>query len=113
VISILKGLGIMDTIPSEAFNNFLNALKNQMVLTLLTKYGVENPSFVLDPIGREEATIYLDKVLEGTSPSQLLNYVSNRWLIVSIVIMMLIIMSGSTVISSLGLEKETKRSKHF
>ena len=108
VISILKGLGIMDTIPSEAFNNFLNALKNQMVLTLLTKYGVENPSFVLDPIGREEATIYLDKVLEGTSPSQLLNYVSNRWLIVSIVIMMLIIISGSTVISSLGLEKENK-----
>uniref|UniRef100_A0A832I5D9 ABC transporter permease n=1 Tax=Pseudothermotoga hypogea TaxID=57487 RepID=A0A832I5D9_9THEM len=108
VISILKGLGIMDTIPSEAFNNFLNALKHQMVLTLLTKYGVENPSFVLDPIGREEATMYLNKVLEGMSPSQLLNYVSNRWLIVSIVVMMLIIMSGSTVISSLGLEKENK-----
>ncbi|MBC7117040.1 MAG: ABC transporter permease [Pseudothermotoga sp.] len=108
VISVLKGLGIMDTVPAEAFNNFLNALERQTVLTLLTKYGVENPSFVLDPIDREEATIYLDKILEGTSPSQLLNYVSNRWLIVSIVIMMLIIMSGSTVISSLGLEKENK-----
>jgi len=108
VVSILKGLGIMDTIPSEAFKSFLDTLKHQMTLTLLTKYGVENPSFVLDPIDREEATMYSNKVLEGMSPSQLLNYVSNRWLIVSIVVMMLIIMSGSTVISSLGLEKENK-----
>jgi ABC-2 type transport system permease protein len=108
VVSILKGLGIMDTIPSEAFKSFLDTLKHQMTLTLLTKYGVENPSFVLDPIDREEATMYSSKVLEGMSPSQLLNYVSNRWLIVSIVVMMLIIMSGSTVISSLGLEKENK-----
>ncbi|WP_448516361.1 ABC transporter permease [Pseudothermotoga sp.] len=108
VISMLKGLGIMDTVPSEVFKEFLNALEHRMVLTLLTKYGVENPSFVLDPIDREEATMYLNKVLEGMSPSQLLNYLSNRWLIVSIVVMMLIIMSGSTVISSLGLEKENK-----
>ncbi|AJC73970.1 ABC transporter [Pseudothermotoga hypogea DSM 11164 = NBRC 106472] len=108
VVSILKGLGIMDTVQSEVFKEFLGALEHQMVLTLLTKYGVENPNFVLDPIDREEATVYLSKVLEGMSPSQLLNYLSNRWLIVSIVVMMLIIMSGSTVISSLGLEKENK-----
>ncbi|WP_448522821.1 ABC transporter permease [Pseudothermotoga sp.] len=108
VVSMLKGLGIMDTVPSEVFKEFLSALEHRMVLTLLTKYGVENPSFALDPIDREEATMYLDKVLEGMSPSQLLNYLSNRWLIVSIVVMMLIIMSGSTVISSLGLEKENK-----
>lgn len=108
VVFLLKGLGIMDTIPSESFSNFLNNLEKQIVMSLLIKHGVENPNFVLDPVGREEATMYLGKTLEGLSPSQLLSYFSNRWMIVSIVIMMLILMSGGTVISSMGLEKENK-----
>lgn len=108
VVFLLRGLGIMDTIPSEGFSNFLNNLERQIVMALLTQHGVENPNFVLDPVGREEATIYLGKTLEGLSPSQLLSYFSNRWMIVSVVIMMLILMSGGTVISSMGLEKENK-----
>lgn len=108
VIFLLKGLGIMDTIPSEKLSSFLNDLERQIVMTLLIRHGVENPNFVLDPVGREEATVYLGKTLEGLSPSQLLSYFSNRWMIVSIVIMMLILMSGGTVISSMGLEKENK-----
>lgn len=108
LVSLLKGLGIMDTIPSETFSAFLEALEHEIVLKLLQRYGVENPNFVLDPVGREEATMYFGKTIEGMAPSQLLGMVSNRWLIVSVVIMMLIIMAGSTVISSLGLEKENK-----
>ncbi|MEN3008956.1 ABC transporter permease [Pseudothermotoga sp.] len=108
VISFLKGLGIMDVVPSESFNKFLDALEHQTTVMLLTQYGIDNPNFVLDPVGKDEATMYLGKILEGLSPSQLLSYFSNRWLIVSVVIMMLILMSGSTVISSMGLEKENK-----
>lgn len=108
VVFLLKGLGIMDTIPSESFSNFLNNLERQIVMTLLIQHGVESPNFVLDPVGREEATMYLGKTLEGLSPSQILSYFSNRWMIVSVVIMMLILMSGGAVISSMGLEKENK-----
>lgn len=108
VISLLMGLGIMDSVPSESFNAFLNALEKQLTTTLLAQYGVENPAFVLDPVSKEEATMYLGKLMEGVSTSQLLSYVTNRWIIVSVVIMMLIIMSGTTVISSMGLEKENK-----
>lgn len=108
VVSLLKGLGLMDTIPSETFNSFLNNIEHQIVLTLLTKYGVKNPNFVLDPVGKEEETMYLGKILKGMSPSQLLNYVSEKWTLASVIIMMLMLMSGGTVVSSLGFEKENK-----
>lgn len=108
VISLLMGLGIMDSVPSESFNAFLNALEKQLTTTLLAQYGVENPAFVLDPVSKEEATMYLGKLMEGVSTSQLLSYFTNRWTIVSVIIMMLIITSGATVVSSLGLEKENK-----
>ncbi|KAF2957114.1 ABC transporter [Thermotoga sp. Ku-13t] len=108
VISLLMGLGIMDSVPSESFNAFLNALEHQLTSTLLAQYGVENPTFVLDPMKKEEAIMYLGRFMEGVSASQLLSYITNRWIIVSVVIMMLIITSGTTVISSMGLEKENK-----
>lgn len=108
VISLLMGLGIMDSVPSESFNAFLNTLEHQLASTLLAQYGVENPTFVLDPVKKEEAIMYLGRFMEGVSASQLLSYITNRWIIVSVVIMMLIITSGTTVISSMGLEKENK-----
>lgn len=105
---LLKGLGIMDTISSSVLENFASNVEKQITIILMNQYNVKNPQLVLDPVEKVDATIFQGRVFDGASPSQLLNLSSSQSTMTSVVIMMLIIMAGSTVISSMGLEKENK-----
>lgn len=108
VFWLLKGLGIADAISSTVFEKFCENVEDQVRTILMNQYGIENPQFVLDPIKKIDATFFNQRTFEGISPSQLLNLTSSQTTMTSAVIMMLIIMAGSTVISSMGLEKENK-----
>jgi len=105
---LLKGLGIMDTISSTVFEGFSENIEKQISMLLMNHYNVKNPTLVIDPIDKVDTTMFQEKIFENSSPSQLLNFTSSQSTMTSIVIMMLIIMAGSTVISSMGLEKENK-----
>ncbi len=63
---------------------------------------------VLSPLARMDTTSYRGVVMQGVSPSTLGNILSSQSLIVPIIIMMIVIMAGSLVISSMGMEKENK-----
>ncbi|WP_041081660.1 ABC transporter permease [Thermotoga profunda] len=108
VFWLLKGLGIADTISSTVFERFCENVEDQVRMILMNQHGIENPQFVLDPIEKIDATFFNQKTFDGLSPSQLLNLTSSQTTMTSVVMMMLIIMAGSTVISSMGLEKENK-----
>ncbi|HOJ88857.1 MAG TPA: ABC transporter permease [Pseudothermotoga sp.] len=108
VLWMLRGLGIADTISSTVFERFCKNVEDQVRMSLMTEYGVENPQLVMNPVEKVDATFFNKKTFDGLSPSQLLNLTSSQTTMTSVVMMMLIIMAGTTVISSMGLEKENK-----
>ncbi len=67
-----------------------------------------NATLVLEPMVMSSTTFLNDKEVEGVTPSQLDAVLSQGQFIVPLIVMLVIIMAGSMVISSMGNEKENK-----
>jgi len=105
---IMRGAGMMDSISSGALEGLIQAV-NQGISTKLIEEGNSlDPALVLAPTTRIDTTFFKEKEIEGLSPSALGNTLMSQSIVVPIVVMMLIIMAGSSVISSMGMEKENK-----
>jgi len=105
---IMRGAGMMDSISSGAVEG-LTQLVNQEISTKLIQGDTSlDPALVLHPTTRVDTTFFKEKEIEGVSPSALANMFMSQSIVIPIVVMMLIIMAGSSVISSMGLEKENK-----
>jgi len=105
---ILKGAGIMDSISSGVVEGLIQAVNQGISTKLIQEDSSVDPALILAPTTRVETTFFKGKEVEGLSASQLGNMLSSQSIVIPIVIMMLIIMSGSSVISSMGMEKENK-----
>ena len=105
---IMKGAGIMDSISSGVVEGLIRAVNQGISSELIQQDSSFDPVLVLAPTTRVETTFFKGKEVEGLSASQLGNMLSSQSIVIPIVIMMLIIMSGSSVISSMGMEKENK-----
>jgi ABC-2 type transport system permease protein len=57
---------------------------------------------------REETTYFKEKVMDNVSPVTLSSVLSSQSLLVPLVVMMVVLMAGGMIISSMGLEKENK-----
>ncbi|AEH50294.1 ABC transporter permease [Pseudothermotoga thermarum] len=108
IVSYIRGLGIMDTVSSAVISGLVESIKKQLTYSMAIQHGVSDPAFLLEPIAQEPVVIFQDRVYEKISPSQLVNIASSQSTTTSVIVMMLIIMAGTTVISSMGLEKENK-----
>jgi ABC-2 type transport system permease protein len=105
---IMRGAGMMDSISSGALEGLIQAV-NQGISTKLIQEGNSlDPALVLAPTTRIDTTFFKEKEIEGLSPSVLGNMLMSQSIVIPIVVMMLIIMAGSSVISSMGMEKENK-----
>jgi ABC-2 type transport system permease protein len=67
-----------------------------------------DPTTTLNPTTRSDTTIFKGKEVVGLSPTQIGGLLTSQSITIPIVIMMLIMMAGGSVISSMGLEKENK-----
>jgi ABC-2 type transport system permease protein len=105
---IMKGAGIMDSISSGVVEGLIQAVNQGISSELIQQDSSFDPALVLAPTTRVETTFFKGKEVEGLSANQLGNVLSSQSIVIPIVIMMLIIMSGSSVISSMGMEKENK-----
>jgi ABC-2 type transport system permease protein len=105
---IMKGAGIMDSISSGVVEGLIQAVNQGISTKLIQEDSSSDPVLVLNPTTRVETTFFKGKEIEGLSANQLGNVLSSQSIVIPIVIMMLIIMSGSSVISSMGMEKENK-----
>jgi ABC-2 type transport system permease protein len=105
---IMKGAGMMDSISSGVVEGLIWAVNQGISTKLIQEDNSSDPVLVLAPTTRVETTFFKGKEVEGLSASQLGNVLSSQSIVIPIVIMMLIIMSGSSVISSMGMEKENK-----
>jgi ABC-2 type transport system permease protein len=105
---IMKGAGMMDSISSGAVEGLIQAVNQEISKTLIRQGSSSDPALVLAPTKRVETTFFKGKEIEGLSPSTLGNMLMSQSIVIPIIVMMLIIMAGASVISSMGLEKENK-----
>lgn len=105
---LMKGAGMLDAISSTAVEVLLNSISYRISTYLVSESNDTAPAVVLSPLERSETTIFQDKELAGVSPDILISILSAQSFTVPFIIMMIIIMAGGMVISSMGLEKENK-----
>ena len=105
---IMKGAGMMDSISSGAVEGLIQAVNQEISKTLIQQGSSSDPALVLAPTKRVETTFFKGKEIEGLSPSTLSSMLMSQSIVIPIVVMMLVIMAGASVISSMGLEKENK-----
>jgi len=105
---IMKGAGMLDSISSSVVEGLIQAVNQGISTKLIQEDSSFDPALVLAPTKRIETTFFKGKEIEGLSSSQLGNMLSSQSIVIPIVVMMLIIMAGASVISSMGMEKENK-----
>jgi ABC-2 type transport system permease protein len=105
---IMRGAGMMDSISSGVGEGLIQAVNQEISKTLIQQDSSSDPALVLNPTTRVDTTFFKGKEIDGLSPSTLGNMLVSQSIVIPIVIMMLMIMAGSSVISSMGMEKENK-----
>jgi len=105
---IMKGAGIMDSIPSSTVEALISYANTNISRNLIQTNASVNASVVLNPTIRTDSTQFKGKELTGLSPSTITGLLSSQSMLIPIVMMMIIIMAGSIVITSMALEKENK-----
>jgi ABC-2 type transport system permease protein len=105
---IMYGAGLMDSISSSVVDGIIAQVNTDISKVMIEEGSSSNASMVLSPTIKSETTFFKEKSIEGVSPSAISSMLSSQSFIIPLVVMMMILMSGSTVISSMGLEKENK-----
>ena len=105
---IMKGAGIMDSISSAVVEQLITLIDTNISYELISNNASVNVSIALEPTSRNDTTFFKGKELKGVSPNDVVGILSSQSTLIPIVMMMIIIMAGSTVISSMALEKENK-----
>ncbi|HQM38409.1 MAG TPA: ABC transporter permease [Candidatus Bipolaricaulis anaerobius] len=105
---IMRGLGMMDFISSAPVEGAISAVNQAITAALLEGSIPLNPEVILNPTTRTDTTLVKGKTIAGVSPTAISNTLMSQSIMIPLLVMMLMMMAGSTVISSMGLEKESK-----
>jgi len=105
---IMRGAGMMDSVSSGAVEGLIQSVNQEISTKLIQQDSSLDPALVLAPTTRIDTTFFKGKPIEGLSPSTLGNMLISQSIVIPVVVMMLIILAGASVISSMGLEKENK-----
>jgi len=105
---IMIGAGQLDFIPSGVVEGLIESVNREISKTLVEQGESMDAAFILDPTVRSETTFFKGKEIQGLSPSAVGGMLMSQTIAIPVVVMMLIIMAGVSVISSMGLEKENK-----
>ena len=105
---IMKGAGLLDSVSSSVVEGLIDLINTNITKEIIQKNATVNASVALTPTYRNETTYFKGKELYGLSPGQISNILSSQSTLIPIIILMIIIMSGGIVISSMALEKENK-----
>jgi ABC-2 type transport system permease protein len=105
---IMKGAGVLDSISSEAVEILLYQINQAVSKMIIEQNTTVNATFALNPSSRIDTTYYKEKTFTGLSPGRITGILSSQSTFIPLIIMIIIMMSGGTVISSMALEKENK-----
>ncbi len=105
---IMRGAGLLDSISSGAVEGLLASV-SRTISSYLIGTGASVPaSVVLAPTLRTDTTYFHNVIMEGISPAVLGNMLASQSTFVPVIIMLIILMAGSMVITSMGMEKDNK-----
>ena len=105
---IMRGAGLLDTISSSVVEALIANINTNISRQLIQHNTSVNATIVLSPTQRIETTYFKNREFTGLSPNIIMSMLSSQSLFIPIIMMMIIIMSGSIVITSMALEKENK-----
>jgi ABC-2 type transport system permease protein len=105
---IMYGTGLADSVQSSTVASATGAMSRVISITLVNGKMTDNATMILQPTAEIDSTIYRGQTMEGLSPMTLAAFMSSQGIIVPLIVLMVVIYSGSMVISSMGTEKENK-----
>lgn len=105
---VVQGVGPFDGISSDVLDYVLSAVEKEISKIIITQELDLDPNLILNPLTTSQTTFLKEKEFRGLSPNELINTFSTQSYLIPTLIMMIIMMSGSSIISSMGLEKENK-----
>jgi ABC-2 type transport system permease protein len=108
VFWVMKGAGALDTISSSMLEGLIAQINTNISRSLIKGNTTANATFVLSPTQSMQTTYFKNREFVGLSPNVIVGALSSQSLLIPIVMMMIIIMAGSIVITSMALEKENK-----
>ncbi len=105
---IMKGAGIMDSISSETVEQIIGTINYQISKSLIEENATINATIALNPSNKIDTTYFKGKEFNRLSPGIIIGLLSTQSFLIPIVMMMIIIVAGNMVISSMAMEKENK-----
>ncbi len=108
IIWLMKGSGLVDSLPVVPVEAAVRSGMQAISASMVAQNTNLDPEIILSPASLHYTTIYEGRTIEGISPQVVSGLLSQETMFVPIVIMMLIVMGSSSVISSMGLEKENR-----
>ncbi len=103
--------GVFGSVSSLSGTVFMNNINSVISYYLIKNYtGTDDATaFVKSPLsGGTDYTTVNGKICEGVTPYQIYSSLMGQSMIIPIIVMIVIVMVGSVVISSMGSEKENK-----
>jgi len=104
---VMEGAGLMDSISSGAVVSMVQSLEQTISHHVISKANV-NATFAMAPLTINETTYFKGREMQDISPGDISGFLSRQSTIIPVIIMIIVIMAGGMVISSMGMEKENK-----
>jgi ABC-2 type transport system permease protein len=105
---VMYGTGLADSVQSSTVASATSSMSRVISIALVNGKLTDNATIILQPTMEIDSTIYHGEVMEGLSPMSLAAFMSSQGFIVPLIVLMVVIYSGSMVITSMGTEKENK-----
>ncbi|MBN2724350.1 MAG: ABC transporter permease [Deltaproteobacteria bacterium] len=108
---VMRGAGIMDTIGSAVLEKSLEQMNRRLSSFILQdqlSLESEKTLNILQPTMKVESTIYKLKMIPALSPNKIAQVLVSQSLTIPMAIFIILMLGGSMVITSMGLEKENK-----
>lgn len=105
---MMRGAGIMDSVPFSTVQGLLAKVDRNISASLVEGNASVSPDVILSPTKTYDTTVFKGKEMVGISPMAISSLVQSQSTFVPLIIVMVVIMAGSMVITSMGSEKENK-----
>lgn len=105
---IMAGAGVMDSVSSSVVDVILSGASQMLSAKMIEEGASTNSSLILAPMVKSETTYFKQMTMDDISPSTVSGVLSSQSFLIPLVVMLVILMSGSSIIGSMGMEKENK-----
>lgn len=105
---IMAGAGIMDSVSSSIVDAILSGAGQMLSAKMIEEGASTNSSLIMAPMVKSETTYFKQMTMDDISPSTVASVLSSQSFLIPLVVMLVILMSGSSIIGSMGMEKENK-----